>query len=174
MLCLHFCSKGKKTDEILCPVIRSPLILETSLLPSPVLALSFLWAPLNMAPVPWQGCNLCRLDEAWRTPLPSSFIGGFISLPCGPLHKAAQSADSPRTKDPKEREKERTPKQKPRSFYNPTSEMASHPSGCIWLIRIKLAKSTLRVETGTELCLWKRGASENLRTYLLNHHCLRI
>lgn len=43
-LCLHFCSKGKKTDEILCPVIRSPLILKTSLLPSPVLALSFLWA----------------------------------------------------------------------------------------------------------------------------------
>ena len=139
-LCLHFCSKGKKTDEILCPVIRSPLILKTSLLPSPVW-LYHSCEPLNMAQGPWQDCHLCRIDGAWRTPLPSSLLGDFSSLPFGLLHKAAQSTASPRIKDPKEREKKR---QKPWSFYNPTSEMASHPFGCIWFIKIKLPKSTLR------------------------------
>ena len=139
----------------------SVIVFKTSLLRSPSFALSFLLAFKHGSGA------LARLQslktrQGLGDPLPSPLTPllaeGFSSLPYEPPQRVLRTQLYPEkemTGEGWETERERTPIQKPRSFYNLTSEAASHRFGCILFIRTKSLKSILGDREELSFTSWR-------------------
>lgn len=134
----------------------SVIVLKTSLLQSPSFALSFLLAFQHGSGALARRHSLKtrQAGQSPARPTHTAVAEGFSSLPCEPPQRVLRTKLDPEPETTGEkggRERERTAIQKPQSFYNLTSQAASHAFGCILFIRTKSLKSILGGERGIKL-----------------------